>query len=188
MENTELQKIFDTQFQFPINQEVRHRGDNKSGMSSDMGLFILRRTLEENSDDYGNIHYTKNYICRMIRFSGSGDLAQFKESELMSIEDFNKRAVQEEQQREDMRNDMYTETQNIFKSFGVRRSTEVYLKNGDSVDKSNIYKVSGFSTNKECTLLHLRRALGEGKTADEVRVKSKNEFELVVSDIEVKKG
>ncbi len=179
MENTEAKQLFNQQFKFALNLEVRHKGDNKHGMSSDMGLLVLRRVLDENSDDDGNVHFTRNYICRMIRFSGSGDLAQFKESELMTIEEYNKRAVEEEQQREDMRNDMHTTKQEVFNSFGVQRGTEVYLKKGDVLDKGNIYKVTGFFRSKEETVLLLRKEAGEGKTLDEVRVKCKAEFELV---------
>lgn len=182
MENVTAKQLFNEQFKFALNLEVRHKGDNKHGMSSDMGLLVLRRVLEENSDDDGNVHFTRNYICRMIRFSGSGDLAQFKESELMTIEEYNRRAVEEEQQREDMRNDMYATKQEVFNSFGVKRGTEVYLKNGDTVDKENIYKVTGFSMNKEETILILRKEAGEGKTLDEVRVKSKSEFELITKE------
>lgn len=179
MENLAAKQLFNEQFKFALNLEVRHKGDNKHGMSSDMGLLILRRNLEENSDDDGNIHFTRNYICRMIRFSGSGDLAQFKESELMTISEYNERAVKEDQEREEMRNDMYATRQEIFKSFGVQRGTEVYLKNGESIDKSNVYKVTGFSRSKEETILILRKEAGEGKTIDEARVKSKSEFEII---------
>ena len=185
-ENVKAQELFNEQFKFNLNQEVRHKGDNKNAMSSDMGLLVLRRSLEENSDDDGNVHYTRNYICRMIRFSGSGDLAQFKESELLTMEEYNKMTIKAEQEREDMRNEMYATKQEIFKSFGVNRGTEVYIKRIEGekavVDKSSIYKVTGFSRSKDETLLHLRKEAGEGRTMDEVRVKSKDEFEIVTAD------
>lgn len=177
--NVKAQELFNEQFKFKLNQEVRHKGDNKNGNSSDMGLLILQRHLEEECDDDGNSHFVRNYVCRMIRFSGSGDLAKFKESELMTITDYNIRAIKDEQEREEMRNEMYNSQKEIFDSFGVKRGTEVYLKNGDNVDKENIYKVSGYSTDKNETLLHLRKALGEGKTVDMIKVKSKSEFEVI---------
>lgn len=180
MENIKQQSIdlFNKQFKFSINQELRHKGDSKGSFQSDMGLLVLERHLIEECDDDGNVQFTRNYVCRMIRFSGSGDIARFKESELMSIYDFNKKVVQEEQEREDMRNEAYAVKQEVFKSFGVNRGTEVYLKNGDVVDTASIYKVTGFSRSNDETLLILRKEAGEGRTADEVRVKSKGDFQL----------
>jgi|JI10StandDraft_1071094.scaffolds.fasta_scaffold21316_13 hypothetical protein len=178
MENVKAKDLFNTQFKFSLNEEVRHKGDNKHGMSSDMGLLILRRILEENSDDDNNVHFTRNYICRMIRFSGSGDLAQFKESELLTVKEYNERAVKDEQEREYMRNDIYNVTKEIFDSFGVKRSTEIYLKNGEIIDKENVYKVTGFKQDGDGTMLIARMVAGEGKTTDEVRIKSKSEFVL----------
>jgi hypothetical protein len=123
-----------------------------------MGLLVLRRTLEENADDDGNTHFTRNYICRMIRFSGSGDLAQFKESELMDMNEYTKRGVELEREREEMRNEMYATEQEIYTSFGVKRGTQVYIKDHTGeFDKENIYKVSGYSTSKEETLLSFER-------------------------------
>ncbi len=151
-------------------------------MSSDMGLLVLQRFLIENADDDGNSHFTRNYNCRMIKFSGSGDVANFKESELMTMHDYNQRSVELQQEREEMRNNMYTITKEIFDSFGVKRNTQVYLKNGDVVDKANIYKVTGYARNSQETILLLRQEAGEGKTTDEVRVKSKSEFELLTKE------
>ena len=78
-----------------------------------------------------------------------------------------------------MRNEMYAVKQEVFKSFGVQKGTEVYLKYGDVFVTSFVYKVSGFSRSNDETLLILRKEAGEGRTADEVRVKSKDDFELV---------
>lgn len=177
--NVKAQELFNEQFKFKINQEVRHKGDNKNGGHSDMGLLVLKRLLEEECDDDGNSHFVRNYVCRMIRFSGSGDLARFKESELMTITDYNIRAIEDEREREEMRNQMYNTEKEVFDSFGVKRGTEVHLANGNNVDKENIYKVSGFSTDKYETLLHLRKVIGEGKTVDMVKVKSKSEFQVI---------
>lgn len=38
MENVTAKQLFNEQFKFALNLEVRHKGDNKHGMSSDMGL------------------------------------------------------------------------------------------------------------------------------------------------------
>lgn len=178
MEN--LKEIFAQQFKFNLNQEVRHKGDNKHGMHSDMGLLVLRRTLEEHSDDDGNTHFTRNYICRMIRFSGSGDLAQFKESELLSIEDYNKKVVKEQAEREEMQHHMYQIKKEIYKSFGVEKDTEVYLIKNGGVDISKTYRVSGYQQDQQGTVLHLREVGGEGSTSKTINVKSKEEFEIKV--------
>lgn len=181
MENTKAKELFDSQFKFKINDDVRHKGDSKGdSFSSDLGLLVLSRTLEEAADDDGNCHYLRIYVCRMIKFSGSGDLARFKESELMTMEEYNRKKIYDEQQREDMRNQMYASKKAIFASFGVQKGTEVYLKINEIVDKTKVYAVSGYSTGKDDgTYLILRMEAGEGKTCNEVRVKSKDEFELL---------
>jgi hypothetical protein len=179
MKNTKAIELFNEQFKFKLTESVRHKGDSKNHMSADMGLLITSRRLEEQADDDGNVNFTRIYICRMIRFGGSGDMAAFKESELMTIDEYNKLSVEEEQRREEMRNQMYATTKEIFDSFGVKRGSSVYLKNGDIIDKSLIFKVTGYSQNSKETLLHLRIEAGEGRTINEVKVKSKSEFVLV---------
>ena len=183
MENTKAKELFETQFKFKLGEPVRHKGDNKHGMSADMGLLILSRQLEECADDDGNSHYNRIYFCRLIKFSGSGSIASFKESELITVEEYNKQAVQEEERRDDMRNQMYSTKKAIFASFGVQRGTEVYLKIDGIADKTKVYAVSGYSTGpEEGTLLSLRMEAGEGKTVNEVRVKSKDEFEIITKE------
>ena len=183
MKNEKAIELFNEQFRFEINQEVRHRADFKANFSSDLGLLVIQRVLEEQSDDDGNVNFSRMYTCRLIRFSGSGDLARFKESELMTIEEYNRKAVLEEQEREDMRNEMYETKKEIFASFGVKRGTEVYLKDGDNIDKTFVYKVTGFAQGKkEGAVLILKIEAGEGRTVNEVRVKSKSEF-VIVKDL-----
>lgn len=174
----EITQLFNSKFKFRLNQEVRHRGDSKHGFSNDMGLLILRRQLEEASDDDGNVHYTRNYVCRMIKFSGSGDMALFRENELMSIQEYNQKAVEDEVERDEMRREMHAVKDEIFKSFGVARGMEVYLKKGGEVDKTIVYKVSGFERDEKGTRLSLRREAGEGHPIDRVFVASKDEFEI----------
>src|SRR5271163_1276646 len=165
MENDLAKQIFNGQFKFKLNQEVRHKGDSKNGMSSDMGLLVIERTLQEDQDDDGNVHYNRNYICRMIRFSGSGDLGRFKESELLNMTEFNEKSLKQETEREEMRADMYALQKEIFTSFAVKRNTRIYLKNADgTVDKTNVYVVTGFSRSDEGTFLSIRMEAGEGKT------------------------
>lgn len=191
MENTTAKQLFNEQFKFNINQEVRHRGDSKKDfLTNDLGLLILQRVLIETADDDGNVHYTRQYICRMIRFSGSGDIAQFKESELMSIQEFTEKSIKDEQEREDMRNTANELKDEIFCSFGVVRNTSVRLTELTKPDPSSQdqqpklkdsreYKVKGFVRSQEGTFLVLRTVAGEGIPSDEKLVRSKHEFEII---------
>lgn len=179
MTNTSAKELFESQFKFNLNQELRHKGDNKHGMSSDMGLLVLRRSIEENADDDGNVNYTRYYVCRMIRFSGSGDLAQFKESELLSISDYNRKVSEEEEERNQMRNEMHWVKSEVMASFGVSMETEVYLKVDGQADKTRTYKVSGYRQDATGTFLKLRLVAGQGRTIEHTEVKSNDDFEVV---------
>lgn len=189
MENKEVAKLFADSFKFAINQDVRHKGDNKHGHSNDLGLLVLKRQIEETEDDNGNVYYKRQYVCRMIRFSGSGDLALFKEAELMSVSEYNERVIKEEEEREEMRNNAHFTNKAIFGFFGVHRDTHVYLKSPDgTVDKTEEYRVTGFSSTKEgdmsesigkyVLILRCDRPRGETlmSSGKEARVSSKDEF------------
>lgn len=196
MENKTAMQLFNEQFKFSLNQEVRHKGDSKIGLGNgnDMGLLVLVRELEESSDDDGNVHYSRYYICRMIRYSGSGDIAKFKESELMSIQEYTLKQIQDAQQHEDILNNTKMMTQEIFDSFGVRRFTKVTLKHDADKYKhmqippepdTHPYTVTGFLRNEEGTFLRLRRIAGAGIPSnhdEDVLVKSKDEFEIMPAE------
>lgn len=87
MKTNQIDATFNTIFKYKINDEVMHRGDTKS-YTADMGLLVLNRVLIESEDDESNKIYERFYHCRMIRFSGSGDIAKFSEKELMSIGEY----------------------------------------------------------------------------------------------------
>ena len=176
----EAKQLFNDHFKFSLGEEARHKGDGKNGYNSDMGLLIIQRKLLETQDDDGGSHFTREYVCRMIRFGGSGDLALFRETELLSMTEYNKKVVEQEEERQDMRNHQQEVKKAIFSSFGVERGTEVHLKKEGVVDTTKIYKVSGFETSeKEGTKLRLRIEAGEGRGAEAVDVVSKDEFEVI---------
>jgi len=175
----EIKEIFDQSFKFKVNDSVRHKGDNKNGLHSDMGLLILKRIMEESKDDDDGVHFNRIYHCRMIRYSNSGDIQAFKESELLSISEYNDVVLREEEDRERKRAIMYETKNEIFKSFGVERGSEVLLIKDGEVDESIIYKVTGYKADKNGTELHLRIEAGEGRSIiDEIHVMSKSEFVL----------
>ncbi len=178
--NHELIELFNKLFKFEINQEVRHRGDSKSGYAADMGLLVLERDLHEHKDDDGNTSFSRQYICRMIRFSGSGDLARFKESELMSIDEFNERAVEQEEFRNEARERMHRSKKAIYNSFGVKNGTSVYLVKDGQADSSNIYCVSGFKSDSEGIVLKLTWESGAGDPLKDIEIKSKNDIQPII--------
>lgn len=185
MENTKAKELFDSQFKFMINQEVRHKGDTKNGHSSDMGLLVLSRFLAEDVDDDGNTHFHKHYQCRMIRFSGSGDTQNFIEKELLSMKEYNEKMIDQEDERNWMRQQMKDTGESIFALFGVKRYTEVYLKKDGVVDKTATYKVTGWSSGgNDVPKIKVTRELSIGKESESIGITSKEEFEVVVTDKE----
>lgn len=180
MNTHELTDLFNDLFKFELNQEVRHKGDSKNGYSADMGLLVLERELHEYKDDYNNTSFTNQYICRMIRFSGSGDLARFKESELMTMAEFEQRAVEQEQFRNEARERMHLSKKAIYNSFGVKNGSSVYLIKDGKTDTTNVYTVSGFSASSEGTFLKLTWESGTGDPLKDEQVQSKNDIQPVI--------
>jgi len=148
MEN--LSSTFDQHFKFTLGQKLRHKGDHKDQFGShDMGLLVLARSLHEeaNSDD---VVYEKTYHCRIIAFSGSGGVQQFKEHELQSVEDWRKDAINSEVERELMRKDIHRVENDILGQFGISKDDRFYVKSEDGTfDKTKEYRTTGFKSNKE---------------------------------------
>ncbi len=175
MEN--LKSIFEDLFKFKYNESVKHKGDNKGNMSSDMGLLILHRELVEVVNDE-NIHtYEKHYYCRVIRFSGSGDIMRFKENELMSIREYDEEQIKNEFERNAMRDEMRKIQQEVYKAFGVDKNSILKLK----AEPEKEYSVTGFQSNKDTNkyelLIRQNGGLETGRNKESV--KSTDEFDVV---------
>lgn len=178
MNNTQ---IFDEQFKYKQNQELRHKADNKGERfsSSDLGLLVVARYLKEELDADGKPTYERLYLCRMVKFSGSGDQAFFNERELLDMHEYNKFIIHQERERQQMRDDVGQTTKEVFEAFGVQRNTEVHLIINKVVDKSVTYKVTGFKGEGGKYELSLRAKINLDRTSEEnVYVKSKDEFVL----------
>jgi hypothetical protein len=141
-----LKGVFDNHFKFAISSEVRHKGDKKEYGTHDMGLFIVGRFIEERLDDSEGTVYKKIYHCRMIRFSGSGDIAAFAETELQSVEDWRKDAVKEEVERNMMRDDILRLETDILKEFGIKKSDRFKIVD---MEETKEFRMNGFKTNKD---------------------------------------
>jgi hypothetical protein len=156
----QTEELFNALFKFDVNQEIRHKGDSKSHVA-DMGLLILSRQLLESADDEGNKIYERSYLCRMVRFSGSGDVGRFKESELLTIEEYDKESLEKEHKRNQMREDLRQTEKDIFSLFKVSRGDAIQLKKEGEVDKSATYRVNGFRRSKEeGSFITLRKVAG----------------------------
>jgi hypothetical protein len=182
MEKENLNQLFEQQFKFKLNESVKHRGDKTEGFSSDMGLLVLNRALVEEADDYGNINYSKQYACRMIRFSGSGQISFFNEKELYALDEYTEQSVKDKIRRDEIHHEMNESKNEVYKSFGVKMGTKVYLTKDGAADKSKVYVVAGFRQDKNGTILNLRDEAGEGATTAKTDIKSKSEFEVVTTE------
>jgi len=177
MENTE--KLFNELFKFETNQEVRHRGDTKGGIA-DMGLLILNRQISESIDDDGNKIYERLYICRMVRYSGSGEVNKFYERELMTTEEYNRLSANQEAERNQMRTEIRQIQEEVYKAFGVDQFSEMHLIKNGKIDKDSIYKPSGFSLGEKGTKLKIRKVAGLNYDEDKrEEVGSRKEFEII---------
>lgn len=173
-----LEQIFDELFKFKNNESVKHRGDKKSmHLSSDMGLLILQRHLIESVDDDGKKYFERQYLCRLVAFSGSGQIQLYKERELMSSSEFAAIEVKEQEERDEIHQKNKERTAEIFKAYGVQRGSIVKLKS----DAENEYKVSGFKGGKDTGIyeLGLRKLSGLKFDEDTVYIKSPDEIEVV---------
>jgi hypothetical protein len=181
---------FDAIFKFQINQPVRHKGDTKNDYSADMGLLVLERHLIESEDADNNRTYEKAYVCRMIRFSGSGDLARFQERELMSIADHTKEQLDRQQESNEMRNDCKMVEKEIMQIFDVTKEDYLYEIVNGTPDTSKKFRWSGFKIDDTGATLLVTESLFTASTrnpsGNELKVKresrewtAKNQFQKV---------
>lgn len=173
----QVKQIFNELFKFKNNQPLRHKGDNKSSHSTDMGLLAIHRLIVEDVDEDGNQKFEKLYHCRVVRFSGSGEVMQFKERELLSMEEYHQEQLKEEQERNEMRERMKRTEAEIYKAYGVSKNSVVKLKS----DKENEYNVCGFKSTKETGIYELSLHSVGGLSMDrkEVFIKSPDEIDAV---------
>jgi hypothetical protein len=175
-------ELFDSTFKYQVGQQLRHRGDTKD-YSTDMGLLVLSRIMIESKDDDNSVTYRREYHCRVVRFSGSGDVMAFKEHELMTIEEYTTQNVKDEADRNRMRNEVKQVEKEVFEVFGVTPESKLFLKDASgNVDKSAVYRPTGFEFKEGTPGLHLTEVLTSlGKKVDHKRVTvhSKDQFEVI---------
>lgn len=177
-QNKAAGELFNAQFKFAVNQEVRHKADKKNSFgNSDMGMLIMERILRESVDDNGSTFYTRHYVCRCIKFGDSGDLIWFKESELLDMDTYRAKAAEEEEKREEASAAIRRLKSRVFESFGVKRDTKIVLVNDP--DQTNIYEVSGWHSSGEGTVLTASLIAGQGKPQKTIEIKSSTEFKIV---------
>jgi hypothetical protein len=176
---SELKTMFDQNFKFSSNETVRHRADTKS-ITADMGLLILQRVLVESLDDENNSVYERFYHCRMIKFSGSGEVARFSEKELMSLKEYEENKMKEDFERNQMRQDAKRVEEEVMELFDIEKEDYVYLIKEGQPDKSKKYRMSGFHVSNEGIKLSLRESLltvnNQEVQRERVEVSSKDEF------------
>lgn len=169
-----MKELFDSKFKFKINQELRHKGDSKHSFSADMGLLVLERHIEEVQDDDGNRIFRRCYICRLIRFSGSGDLARFAEQELIDLEEHNKKSAERESMMEETRRSFKLLKDKVFKNLGIKRGAKIYLKKDGKLDKTSVYTVDGCSSKGDIFKVNVSN--DEGK---QTSVSALGDFEVI---------
>lgn len=179
---TEIAKMFNENFKYEVNQQLRHRGDSK-GYSADMGLLVLHRLMYESCDDDGNKTYARYYVCRLVKFSGSGETAQFQEKELMTIEDYERQRMKDEADRNRMRNEVRQIQKEVYSAFGV--SEEDYLKlkdeNGKLIEDKK-FRLSGFSLADnvpKITVREVLQSLDRKIDNPSKELTSKDQFEII---------
>ncbi len=174
-----LKTIFEQNFKFAINEEVRHKGDTKS-YTADMGLLVLQRVLTESEDDNNNQIYERFYHCRMIKFSGSGEIARFSEKELMTIKEYEEKKLKDDFERTQMREDAKRVEKEIMELFDITKEDYVFLIKNGKPDKSKKFRMSGFHISGEGIKILLRESLltvnNEDVKRESVEVLSKGDF------------
>lgn len=145
----DVMEIFDRQFKFQCGQTLRHKGDKKEYGSNDVGILVLARNLSQEINE-NSLIFERTYHCRMIAFSGSGQIINFREHELQTIEEWQLNSVSQEVERNLMRNDMNRLEDDILKQFDLSKHDRFYLKDSTGqVDKAKEFRMNGFKSNKE---------------------------------------
>jgi hypothetical protein len=177
-------EIFNLQFKFKINDSVRHRGDNHK-RDSDMGLLVLERHLIESLDAEDKVTYERSYVCRMIRWSGSGDLARFNERELISVADHDAQKIKEDVEHDSMRRSAKMVEREIMEYFGISKEDYLYEIVNGVPDDTKKFRMSGFSQDESGIKLFVtesiftaanRKAEGQKLEAERREWTSKDQF------------
>ncbi len=180
--NHKSKLLFDEMFKYKNNQELRHRGDSKS-YSADMGLLVLHRLIHESVDDDGKKQYERSYVCRLVKFSGSGEVAQFREKELITIQEYERNSLEREADRNRMRNEVRQTQREIYDAFGVKEEDYFRLKdtNGNIIDDKK-YRVTGFSMSEGTAKITIRESLtslDKKVEAETKEITSKEQLEII---------
>lgn len=145
----DLIEIFDRQFKFQVGQTLRHKGDKKEYGMNDMGVLVLARIMSQEING-NSLTFHRTYHCRMIAMSGSGQIVNFKEHELQTIEEWQKNSVTQEVERNMMRNDVQRLEDDILRQFDLSKHDRFYLKDSTgNPDKEKEYRMNGFKANQE---------------------------------------
>ena len=144
-----LSAMFDDLFKFKVNEPVRFKGDGNQYRNADMKLLVLARQIHEETGEFDDKIFKKTYHCRSAQFSGSGQIIQLSEKELISVDDFDKMMQEREDRRMELRDLSKALSLDIFNYFEVKKSEEVYLIKDSKVQKNRIYKVAGWSGCKD---------------------------------------
>jgi hypothetical protein len=147
MNNEQLKILFDGKFKFAIGEDVRHRGDTKGGYA-DMGLLVLERHLIEVVNDNNESAFERCYVCRMVRFSGSGDMARFKEKELMTIKEYEMLKEERDTDSNQRRTDARKVEQEVMELFGISKEDYLYEVVDGKPNTSMRFRMTGFSIGK----------------------------------------
>jgi hypothetical protein len=182
-----MKELFEQQFKFRMNERVRHKGDTHK-YDADMGLLIIQRELVEQLNSDGESCFERYYVCRMIRWSGSGDLGRFKETEIMNVEDYNNLKIQEDSDRDDMRRQGRMIEKEIFEIFGVNKEDYLYEVINGTPDTTKKFRVTGFKNDDKGVAIYATESLftaqsrtGEGKKIEAEKREwfSKSQFQKV---------
>lgn len=178
----DLMEIFDKQFKFQCGQTLRHKGDKKEYGMNDMGVLVLARTFTQEIID-NSLIFQRTYHCRMIAMSGSGQIINFKEYELQTVEEWQKSAVSSEVERNLLRSDVNQLEDDILKQFDLSKRERFYLKDASgNVDKEKEYRMNGFRANKETGKyeISVRHSNTLDSNVESIYVSDKTKIEKIV--------
>lgn len=172
-------EVFNKTFKYSIGDQLRHKGDTKSYVA-DLGLLVIARCIIEVKEEENSVTYKREYHCRLVRHSGSGDIASFKEHELITIEEYNKQLAEDEQERELMRNELHQTQREIYERFGINKNSHVHLtKDGESPNKKK-YRACGFTCKHgEKPVLKLTSVIDDSNERGSVEVTDPSEIVVI---------
>jgi hypothetical protein len=162
-----MKELFEKSFKFKINDVLRHKAD-KNEHSVDAGLLVLSRTISEEKDDVFELYYE----CRIINYSGAGQIFRFHERELLTVEEYTLLKLNERTTLDNMHKRMKEGFKDIYDYFGVEEKGSVTLK-----DKEGQYKIIGCGSDHSQRKVFLKlRKVDNGNFFD------KEEVELTDKD------